>query len=209
MARTGQRCTLAWEGDRSEGWQRAWLRTVKEVSFAPAQSLRDVGPGDVRTALSFGGVSQCLGYLFYLPFHFGVVLMDPTLDPEQRSGVLSVAVILLLTLPFWVMLDMVLKALLMHPFLRLVGGGGDLRATLRASGYASGPHALYAVPCVGPLVGAALSIVSHVHAQKYAHGVSGPQVIVAWVLAVGVVGVVLGASGVLGALAALGPGVAP
>ena len=206
MGRTGQRCTLAWEGDRSEGWQRAWMTTVKEVSFAPADALREVGIGDVRTALSFGGVSQCLGYLFYLPFHFGLVLMDPTLDPEHRSGVLSVAVILLLTLPLWVMLDMVLKALLMHPFLKLVGGVGDLGATVRASAYASGPHALYAIPCVGPLIGAALSIVSHVHAQKHAHKVSGPQVIVAWCLAVGVVGVVLGASGVLGALAALGPG---
>ncbi len=175
---------LPWEGERGQGWQRAWWDTVKDISFKPDRSLRGVGSGDVRTAVTFGVLSQCIGYVLYLPFQFGLALLDPTLGDTERPIMLALFAGLLLTLPLWIVLGMVTSAAFMHPFLRMVGGEGDFDATLRSMAYSSAPQTFYAIPCFGPLVGGALAIVCFVYAQKHAHGIPGGRVLLAWLLLV-------------------------
>ena len=175
---------LPWRGLQAEGWQRAWWGTVQEISFRPDRALRGVGEGDVRTAVTFGLLSQCIGYVLYLPFQFGEALLDPTLGQAERPIMLKLFAGLLLTLPLWVFVGMVSSAAFMHPFLRMVGGAGDFNATLRAMAYSSAPQTFYAIPCVGPLVGGALAIVSFVYGQKHAHGIPGSRVLLAWLLLV-------------------------
>jgi hypothetical protein len=173
---------LPWEGSRSEGWQLAWWNTVKDISFKPDRSLRGVGRGDVRNAVAFGVLTQCIGYVIYLPFQFVGALLDPAVGDEDRPFMLVVFSVLLLTLPLWILLGMVISSVLLHPFLRAVGGQGDFDATLRAMAYSSAPQTFYAIPCFGPLVGGALSIVCFVYAQKHAHSLPGLRVVLAWLL---------------------------
>lgn len=171
---------LPWEGERPEGWQKAWWETVKLISFTPDRALRGVGSGDLRTGVAFGVLTQSIGYVLYLPFQFGLALLDPTLGELERPMMLAIFAGLLLTLPIWILLGMVTSAFCMHPFLRMMGGQGDYDATLRAMAYSSAPQSFYAIPCFGPLVGGALAIVSFVYAQKHAHRITGGKVLLAW-----------------------------
>ena len=196
---------LPWETDQDDGWHKAWWETVKAISFQPDRSLRGVGVGEVRSAVAFGVLTQCIGYVLYLPFQFGLALLDPAVSDAERTFMLAMFAGLFLTLPVWIGLGMVIGAVFMHPFLRMVGGQGSYDATLRGMAYSSAPQAFYAVPCFGPLVGGALALVCFVYAQKHAHGISGGKVIVAWLfLLIASVFVVLIISGLVAVVAGTG-----
>ena len=173
---------VAWEGPREEGLASAWWQTVREISFKPGQALRGVAQGDVRKGLAFGVATQSIGMVLYLPFHFGMQLMDPALSEEERGLLVGVGAVMIAGLPLWVALGLALNSAGIHPFLKMMGGQGTLGDTLVATSYASAPVAFYAVPCFGWMIGSALTIVTSVYAQKHAHDISGPRVVGAWAL---------------------------
>ena len=168
--------------ETGQGAASAWWQTAVRISFSPKDALTGVGPGSTGPALWFGVVTYVIGMLCYLPFSFGLQLLDPSLDAEGRVLLLVFAGGFLVTLPVWALFGLLLSAALYHPFLRLVGGQGDFNATLRALCYGVAPVALYVVPLFGWVIGGALTFVTSVYGQKYAHSISGPRVLLSWLI---------------------------
>ncbi len=163
-----------------QGLIAAWWETFKQICFRPHLAFAGVGKGPWAPAVSFGVIAYTVGNAVYMPMQTGLQALLALADPNQAEMLpflIGWGIVVTLTLPLWGLLGVVLGSAMLHPFLRIFGGQGTFPATLRASGYAAAPQALYVVPCLGWAVGAGLWLVAAVYAQKHAHAISGWAVV--------------------------------
>jgi len=205
--RVETRFSVPWETrvHTGQGLFSAWWETCRDISFKFSKSLQGVGKGAMAPALAFGVLTYSVGMVFYLPFSMGMQMLDPTLGDEEKTILLIVMAVMLVFLPLWSLVAFFLGAAMYHPFFKLVGGKGDFTATLRATCYGLAPVIFYVVPCFGWLLGGALTMITSVYSQKYAHDISGFRVVGAWFIMFAVMmvffGVVIGLIAVAAGLA--------
>jgi len=174
---------------------RAFWETTKLLYRAPTAFFRTplteagaIGP------ISYGLIAYTLGQLVWnLVMLIGLAMTSGVtglaLDEGQLGGMMAGYFICVLAL----VIPMTLTQAPIQGLIAVLGGGGlshltlrmmksantPFEGTLRAVSYANGGYLLYAVPCVGPLIGWSFMIVLEVIALKEAHRIGTDRAAVA------------------------------
>lgn len=190
--RTGRpvgRTRPPWERRSQLGLWQSLYGTFKAVLFAPRELFRSLTfRSGLREPLAFGLLAGSLTTMVGIFWHFlvlagGLATFGPSMLGQIGLGM--VFIVILLTVPVWVVMGILMYSGIVHIMLLVVRGGRNgFEATFRVISYSQAAQIWSLVPLVGGLVGAIWQIIVQVIGLREIHETSYLRVGIAFLIPV-------------------------
>jgi hypothetical protein len=183
----------AWEARESFGTFNAFGDTLQKSLFTPTKFFQGVSPvGGIGAALLYAVIVGTLSAAVAMMWHYAsfspadIAVVSSWEIPPLAGYVWAAG---LMFLPLLNVAATVLRGLVLHLSLAVVGGGaGDLGATLKVVSYAASASAFNVFPFIGAPFAFLWRVVLTVIGLREVHRITTARAFVAWLLPAIVIG---------------------
>jgi hypothetical protein len=187
--------SCAWEERETFGTFNAFGDTLQKSLFTPTKFFRGVSPvGGIGAAILYAVIVGTLSSAVAMMWHYAtayttsVTVVSSWQIPPLAGYVWAAG---LLLLPLLIVAATIIRGLILHLSLAVVGGGaGDLGSTLKVVSYAASASAFNVFPFVGSPIAFLWRVALTVIGLREVHRITTVRAFVAWLLPAIVLGFV-------------------